>query len=184
MQTFNLPPVFKDFSAGFNSYNLKDTATANVQINNVVQSNNPKFNKKKNKKIIPAVLTALAALGVFISVIPYIRHKKFAQVNPNLIDESKKYAKMKKNYIKFSDDLEFRRNLVFKYFKERFIKVKDLIRKNFFSYNNDTVEQFTPIKEVPERFVKSIIKEINEFVGLCKKVSSKIQIDYTNYTKS
>lgn len=185
MENFNLPPVFKDFSTGINTDN-KARVASNKTLAVSAPSNGDDLNlKKKNQHTLAKVITGVAVAAVaFSMIVPAIRHKKFAQVNPNMVDISKDAGKFKKGFIEFSDNLEVRRDMLIKYAKSRCAKFRDMIKRNFFSYNQKTPQKLTLIKDIPNTFVRSVLKEINEFVNLCHKFSNKIDIDYTNFTKS
>ncbi len=180
----NLPPVFKDFSIGYDSDGTGKLSNNSIVLNPV--SDNQKIQKEQTKKHTFAKISAGVILAgvAFVSLVPLIRHNKFPQVNPNLASGAGNSSKFKKNFIKFSDGLEIRRDLAIEYIKTRFIKLKELIRKNFFSYNQQELEKHSPIKDFPKVFVSSVIHEINDFMNFCHKISHKIEIDYTNYTKS
>ncbi len=187
MQNLSLPPVFKDFTTGFNVDIKNKPSVVNTSTEGVPSVGDKKTKDEKNTnnhlavKILSGVLVACGAILVFV---PMIRKHKFAQVNPNLINLNEKNAKIKKNFIKFSDNLEIRRNMCFQYIKDRINALYELIRRNFFSYNYPSDVPFSPMKDIPKNFVRSILKEINNFTVFCSKVAGKIDIDYTNFTKS
>ncbi len=182
MEITSLPPVFRDFSVGRKS----DTELANAQ--GSLSGQNAQKQKLEVKKIggniTKVTLGLVGSLALVSYLIPLVRHKKFNLVNPNFVDKSQKFGEFKKGFIKFSDNLEVRRDLIVSFVVDKLRSVKMLIRKNFFSYNQSNPEKHVPMSQLPEFFVRSVIKNLNDFVVLCRKIGSKIEIDYTDFTKS
>ena len=182
MEISNLPPVFNKFSIG-QSYTSNQTL-AN-QAPPVIQDNlKPEQKKKNNHTFLKIILGAGALMALTSFLVPFARHKKFPQVNPNLIDVKNNSEKAKKSFISFADQFEVKRDMVVNYTVEKFKNLKELFRKNFFSYNQKTAEEHIKLKEVPKVFVKSILKGVNEVSEFVKELSKKVDIDYTNFTKT
>lgn len=182
MEISNLPPVFNKFSIG-QSYTSNQTLANQAP---PVTQNAPKTEAKKQKKhtFLKIILGAAVLVGLASFLIPFARHKKFPQVNPNLIDVKNNSEKAKKSFISFADQFEVKRDMVVNYTVEKFKNLKELFRKNFFSYNQKTAEEHIKLKEVPKVFVKSILKGVNEVSEFVKELSKKVDIDYTNFTKT
>ena len=182
MEISNLPPVFNKFSIG-QSYT--DNKTLANQAPPLAQNiSKPEQKKKNNHTILKIILGAGALMALTSFLVPFARHKKFPQVNPNLIEAKNNSEKAKKSFILFADQFEVKRDMVVNFTVEKFKNLKELFRKNFFSYNQKKPEEHIALKEVPKVFVKSILKGVNEIFELGQKLSKKVEIDYTSFTKT
>ena len=184
MESSGLSPVFKDFLIN-SSFKYNDDIKKNQLENLTLTPSGNNDEKSHNSHTALKILLGGLLITLATSVIvPFVRHKKFPQVNPNLIKPDNNYKKFAKNYINFSDNLEVRRDIIFEYIKGKFAGAKEFIRKNFFSYNQKEPEVHTPLKKAPKAFVGGIIKEVNNFINICSKIGNKIDIDYTQFNKT
>lgn len=187
MQILDVPPIFRNFSTG----------TAKVQaLAPPLQSNEPKaqsvskktdaeVNKKGKKHSI--LKTGGIILGTIIAasfIIPATRKGMFGEVDPKKIDMGAKGALTKKGLMEFADQVKAKRNLTGQYILGRFSKVKEIIRRNFFSYNQEMPEKLTPIKRFPQKLLSCITNEYHAFVDYIKKMCKPIEVAYKQAAKN
>lgn len=182
MEISNLPPVFNKFSIG-QSY-IGNKTLANQAPPLAQNISKPEGKKKNNHTFLKIILGAGALIALTSFLVPFVRHKKFPQVNPNLIDVKNNSEKAKKSFICFADQFEVKRDMVLNFTIDKFKNLKELFRKNFFSYNQKKPEEHAKLKEMPKVFVKSILKGVNQIFELGQRLSKKIDVDYTNFTKT
>lgn len=189
MDIHTTPPVFKNFAA---------TAVTSSVNNNARQASAPQENTKtvakgdevKLKKrfkphpVLNTLVIAAGAVTAFSFAVPALRHKFFKDVNPTLIDISKKNQLSKKEFITFADQVEAKRHITKEYIADRFRKVREIVRRNFFSYKQDAPETLTPVKKFPQKLVHGALNEINEFAKYLRTMSKRVNIDYSVVIKS
>ncbi len=192
MKLSNMPPVFNNFNmAGAetqtdNNSRNKDSVKQTDTSDNTKNKERIEAELKKGTKSHPVLkcIAGIAAAGIaFCYAVPFVRHNVFQGVNPSLVDVNKGHGLSKRNFIEFSDQLELKRTEVINFIQERFAKLKEGIRRNFFSYNQEKPEKLCKVRDIPKNFVKGILNEINEFTSFTKKISRKIEADYAQFDK-
>lgn len=180
------PSAFRNFSAA----NTNVANNSSSQKNSDTQSGALKSDEPQLKKgggshpLLKGVAAVLAAGVAFLYVVPMIRHNLFSGVNPSLININSKYGIPKRNFIVFSDQMEIKRRKTAEFLAGRFDKLKELIRRNFFSYSQPVPEKLSPIKDTPKNFVRGIISEINDFCSHIVSMRSRIPLDYESFTRN
>lgn len=183
MKITSSPKVFERFSADVKSASVSFAKNEDDKS----KGHDASLRKKGFFRLSETQKYGLGAFGIVAAasfVIPAIRNKLYKDVNPGLIDISKKGAKSKRNYIFFADQVKAKRDLTFKYFADTFGSIKEIIRRNFFSYNRKEPAKLTPVLDFPKKLVECATNQVFRTAEYLQNMFKHVNVDYSRMTKS